>query len=423
MSPDRWEETVGPAPHTVWVGERADKRNVVYLRWRIAGNWKWRSLRKGVRDPKGRIDKAARDRFREEARIQHEILSGRRLPPVLERGHVLTLGDTWTVITAKQTGKYPHDTAHRREVGRALTDAVRILGRGLPWSAIDRTRLRQLMRQRVDELMAGGHSGLRGAEVVMQRLAAVASWLREEQHIPGDAGHAPKNWRVELREYVAQAHGGQLPDVKRPRHSIEEMRRILEKSWDVDPRFGLLMSLGAELRLGQVVRARRSDLNLEHNALTVRARGKKKGTVVLLTAGQRAAVDRALAGYLAPLESAHADYPLFPSGQMKGGRSGKPLADTLRHALAQPLDRSTLRAWFKDAEKLAEVPHVTWRGAYGLRRVAVDAVKALGISREGLQQHGGWTDTQVPDRIYADQEAMAGREEARDVRSKLRGED
>lgn len=424
MSPEaeRWEETVGPAPHTVWVGERADKLNVVYLRWRIPGNWKWRSLRAGVRDEKGRIDKATRDRFREAAKIQHEILSGQRLAPVLERGQLLTLGDTWTVVTAKGTGKYPHDTPHRREVGRALTVAARILGRGLPWASIERSRFRQLMRTRVDELMARGYPGARGAEVLMQRLLAVASWLREEQYIPGDAGHAPKEWRQELRTYVAEAHGGQAPEVKRPRHSIEEMRRLLEKAWEVDPRFGLLLSLGAELRLGQVVRARRSDLNLEHNALTVRARGKKKGTVVLLTGGQRAAVQRAMTGYLASLESVHPDYHLFPRGQMPGGRSGKPIADTLRHGLARPIGRTAIRKWFAKAEKLAEVPHVAWRGPYGLRRVAVDAVKALGISREGLQQHGGWTDTQVPDRIYADQEAVAAREEAREIRGKMRGE-
>lgn len=424
MTRERWEETVGPAPHTVWVGERADKQDVVYLRWWLADkrNWKWKSQKAGVRDAKGRVDKALRDKYREAARHQHEILSGRRLAPVLEHGELLTLGGTWTVITARSTGKYPHDTPHRREVGRALTDAVRILGRATPWAVLDRSRFRQLMRTRVDELMAKGCAGLRGAEVTMQRLIAVGSWLREEQHIASDAGHASKNWRAELREYVGQAHGGQVPEPKRPRHTLEEMRRLLEKAWEVDPRFGLLLAVGAEQRLGQVLRARRVDLDLEHNALTVRSRGKKKGTVILLTRGQRAAVDRALAGYLAPLESAHADYPLFPAGQMTGGRSGAPVADTLRHGLARPINRSTVKGWFLECEELAEVPHVAYRGPYGLRRVAVDGAKAEGISREGLQQHGGWTDTQIPDRIYADQEAAAGRVEARDVRSRIRGE-
>jgi len=52
----------------------------------------------------------------------------------------------------------------------------------------------------------------------------------------------------------------------------------------------------------------------------------------------------------------------------------------------------------------------------------VDAAKKLGISREGLKAHGGWTDTQMPDRIYADQEADHAREEAKAVRARIRGE-
>jgi hypothetical protein len=46
------------------------------------------------------------------------------------------------------------------------------------------------------------------------------------------------------------------------------------------------MALGAELRLGQVIRCRRPDLSLEHATLTVRGKGHKKGAVEHLTAGQ-----------------------------------------------------------------------------------------------------------------------------------------
>ena len=78
---------------------------------------------------------------------------------------------------------------------------------------------------------------------------------------------------------------------------------------------------------------------------------------------------------------------------------------------------------FKEAERLAEVPHLEGRAAYGLRRAAVDAAKEAGISREGLQAHGGWTDSQIPDRVYADQQAGYARDEARRVRAKIRGEE
>lgn len=62
------------------------------------------------------------------------------------------------------------------------------------------------------------------------------------------------------------------------------------------------------------------------------------------------------------------------------------------------------------------------RGAYGVKRAAVDAAKAEGISREGLKAHGGWTDTQMPDQVYADQELEAARREAAAVRARIRGE-
>ena len=53
----------------------------------------------------------------------------------------------------------------------------------------------------------------------------------------------------------------------------------------------------------------------------------------------------------------------------------------------------------------------------------MDAAKVLGISREALKEHGGWADTQIPDRIYADQEAEFARNEARDVRARIRGKE
>ena len=116
------------------------------------------------------------------------------------------------------------------------------------------------------------------------------------------------------------------------------------------------------------------------------------------------------------------DYPLFPAGQMPGGRSGHPKAVPERHGQAKPVGRRWILAEFCTAERRAGVPHVEGRAAYGLRRAAVDGVKALGISREGLQAHGGWQDTQIPDRIYAEQEQRYARAEAARLRAVLRAE-
>lgn len=206
-------------------------------------------------------------------------------------------------------------------------------------------------------------------------------------------------------------------------------------------------ALGAELRGGQVIRARRSDLDLEVDTVKVRGRGRKRGTVVKLTRGQRGAVDRALAGYLAPLEGKALDYPLFPAGKLVGRKaiggdvvrtdaetaSGvrrrghqvivtEPLRAQLAQSEAKPLNRSTLDGWFMEAEAIAGVAHVKGRSWYGLRRVFLDAATDEGLSREGLQEHGGWADNQVPDQIYRDKEREKARTEARDVRARNRGE-
>lgn len=100
----------------------------------------------------------------------------------------------------------------------------------------------------------------------------------------------------------------------------------------IDPRTELAVELGAELRLGQVLRAMRSDFDPTSTALApygklrVRGRGKKAGETVVLTAEQRAALDRSLAGYLSELEAQYdpehkkTDYCLFVAGVLAGGR-------------------------------------------------------------------------------------------------------
>ncbi|MGL1102628.1 hypothetical protein ACSTLM_00270, partial [Vibrio parahaemolyticus] len=82
--------------------------------------------------------------------------------------------------------------------------------------------------------------------------------------------------------------------------------------------------------------------------------------------GQMVAVRVALSGYLAPLESQWVakgtDYPLFPAGQLMGGRTD-PMKAVCRpeHATAEPVTRDAIGRWFLDAEQLAGVPHVEGR--------------------------------------------------------------
>jgi integrase len=422
---DVWEESVGFLPHKVTAYEEPARKSVVYLRWRHDGNWKKKSLRRGVRTARGRLDPVAVRWALEQAAAQYaRLIAG---VPSAERAPraPLTIRQGLTAAINEHTGKYPTDTPHRREVVRELERAIGEWGADTAWADIKRADLRKLWRRRILTLRAEKADGLRGAEITVQRVNAVAAWLRDEELIPAGACVAPRQWKQELRaDWLELSKERALPDPKRPRHTLDEMRKILAVAGRIDPRFELAMAVGAELRLGQVLRCRRPDLDLEHATITVRGKGQKRGVVSKLTAGQMRVVTHALTrGYLRELEGAAADYPLFPAGQLTGGRKMEdPRATLRRHGAAPALGRSVLDGWFHEAERLAEVAPVKGRAAYGLRRAAVDAVKAAKISREGLQAHGGWADTQMPDRIYADQQMDYAQDEAREARAKLRGE-
>lgn len=422
-----WEESFGLPPHKVWAYERAEKGCVLYLRWRHRGNWKKQSLKQTLRTADGRIIVERQKAARLAAKRMYEQLNAGVAAVDLTPETPLTIAQGLDRVIDPEKGKYAVATPHRREVVTSMQHAIRIWGGDTLWTSIRRAEIRQLWRTRLRELGARDRSGARGAEVTVARVLAVAAWLRDEELIPLEACRAPTTWKTQLRTDWQQARGVTSdPEPDRPRHKLEEMRAILAKAIEVDPRFDLLMALGAELRLGQVRRARRSDLNIESWTFRVRSNQHKRGTLQELTPGQVRAVQRALdaeSGYLRDLERALPDYPLFPAGQMPGGRSGRGVATVERHGEAAPIDRTAIREWFHAAERLAGVPEVKGRGPYGLRRAAVDAAKDLGISREGLKAHGGWKDTQMPDLIYAEQESVKAREESRDVRMKLRGEE
>ena len=447
-----WEESVGFLPHKVTVYENMARGGTLYLRWRAGGNWRKQSLQRALRVG-GKIDAATQEWAKERASTKYaELVKAATLQEAEQLTGVataltipepkaapLTIREGLAKAIDEETGKYPTDTMHRREVVREVGRAA-VVWNNAPWNTIRRADLRKLWRHRIKELRAQGETGLRGAEITVQRVLAVAAWLRDEEHIEAGACAAKKEWKEDLRsDWLELTKERSVPNPKRPRHTLAEMRRILAKAGAVDPRFELLMVLGAEIRLGQVARCRRTDLDFTHGTLTVHGKKGKRGVVLKLTAGQlrvaRHAVER---GYLRRLEQTQADYPLFPAGQLRGGWKGEDpvaLEATLRRATRADTEKSrgaldavhvgrrTINAWFHDAERAAGIDPVPGRAAYGLKRAAVDAVKQAGISREGLMAHAGWTDTQMADQVYADQAAEWAREEAAKHRAKLRGEE
>lgn len=425
-----WSYSVGMLPHRVLAYEDPARKHVVYLRWRVAGDWRRKSLGFGVRTPKGAIDKDAEKRARAAA-DQHyaRLLNGGQLPKAPT--HLLTIAEGWEAAKDPNTGKWPEDTAHRREMDRALQRAKSTWGARTAWNDIDRGEIRKLWRTEFRRARALGHEGVRSTEVVVARVMAVANWLRDEQKIAPTACLPWKAMKEEMRVDFAKATQGRH-EAKRPRYTPVEYRALLAAAPQVDPRWALLLTLGAEYRLGQVKRLRRSDVDLEANRVTVRGAGKKRGVVVVLTKGQRAQLDTALGagGYLEGLERLYAkgavkDYPMFP-GLRLPVQDGRPITRR-EHAERPELDNTQLRTWLAATEKKARVdgkpiPHEAGRGWYGLRRAAVDAAKAAKISREGLQAHGGWADAQIPDTIYADTQREYALEEAATIRARIRGE-
>jgi integrase len=425
-----WSYSVGMLPHRVLAFEDPARKLVVYLRWRVAGDWKRKSLKFTVRTPKGTLDKDAVKRAQQAADgVYARLVSGGVMPKAPQAE--LTIAEGWTLATDPQTGKWPEDTAHRREMERAMNRAKSTWGARTSWNAIDRGELRKLWRTELKRARALGHDGVRSTEVIIARVMAVANWLRDEQKLALTACLSWKAMKDEMRTDFAKATHGRH-EVQRLRFTAEEYRALLAAAPSVDPRWALLLSLGAEYRLGQVKRVRRSDIDLEQGRVLVRGAGKKRGTVIVLTKGQRAQFEAAIGagGYLAGLEQAYTakridDYPLFPGLRL-------PVIDGVvvtrkEHASRPELDNTALRTWMLRTEKKARVDgkpitHVPGRGWYGLRRAAVDAAKAAKISREGLQAHGGWSDAQIPDTIYADQQAGYAQQEAADVRAKIRGE-
>ena len=426
----RWSYSVGLLPHRVLAYEDPARKHIVYLRWRVDGDWRRKSLGFAVRGPKGALDKAAEKRARQAADEQYaRLVSGGATPkaPV----HELTIAEGWLLAKHEETGKWPDDTPHRREMDRALERAKSIWGARTAWNAIDRGEIRKLWRAELRRARALGHDGVRSTEVIVARVMAVANWLRDEQKIALTACLPWKAMKDEMRTDIAKATKGRH-EVHRPRYSAEQFRAILTAAPLVDPRWSLLLQLGAEYRLGQVKRARRANVDRTAGTVVVKGAGKKRGVLVKLTAGQRAALEEALGptGYLYGLERAYekgtiADYPLFPGVRLPWV-DGRPIT-RVEHAERPDVENTQLRKWLRLTEAKARVDgkpiaHVDGRGWYGLRRAAVDAAKAAKISREGLQAHGGWSDAQVPDRIYADQRMEWAANEAAEIRAQIRGE-
>jgi len=420
-----WSEEVGVRPYRVIAEERVDRKGMVYTR-----AWDAKTKRYVIQSTGLRV------------RNQDGSLSDRKITAVravlatrladLTQGKEgvgevpLTILQGLERVIDRHSGKYPKDTAHRKEVERELTRAAAILGARRTWNSIRPIDLVALYRKRAAQLAEAGHVGRRGAEITVARLLAVAEWLRGNGLMDAGACHAPKEWKRELGSEIEDS------DPKRPRYTLDEMRAILAAAPKVDPRLALAYRVGIGQRLGQVVRCRRSDLRLDLadglGSLRVPGKGNKRGGLVVLLPEDVAVIRECLTtGFLAPLEAEREaggirDYPLFPKGQMTAGRRtpGQSVA-RVEQAADGHVTMTAVRKWFKRAAAIAEVPEVKGRVTYGIKRAAVDAGKALKLSRDELTKLGGWSDPQMADRVYADVDALEAATGAARARLAIRG--
>jgi hypothetical protein len=166
----------------------------------------------------------------------------------------------------------------------------------------------------------------------------------------------------------------------------------------LDPRTWLLLTLGAEGRMGQIRRAMRSDLLVEGTTdelvLDVPDAERKRASLLLAAPAQQAALAFTLrVGYLANLERAYrsgqiANYPLFPSGRLIRGRAGA-------HVAAY-IDDRTLNDWARAVERRLGLTRVDRQGMYGWRRSFINLFDTWSTSARVKDLLTGHTDMREP---------------------------
>jgi hypothetical protein len=257
---EAWTDVVGVGHGRVVVYEDLARDRAVTLRW-------WRPLKKNwgrkttelriERDRRGEPTKASLAAAIGAATLKSaELLKGVGEKVTDAPTAPLTIGETRKALTDPDTGKYPHETPLRREVLRALDYAEVVWGKETPWLSIDDTAWTKLLRRRLESLLKQEKKGVRTTEITISRLATVTTWLRRVKKIPREAGLPPEDWREQLLEHWrGVTKSTRNPEPSRPRHTLDEMRKILGIASVIDPRLDLLLKLGAEYRLGQVVRS------------------------------------------------------------------------------------------------------------------------------------------------------------------------
>lgn len=293
----------------------------------------------------------------------------------------MKLSEACDLLFHPTDGKYVSKTDWVSSLATYLQRAIGILG-DIDVDEITPAHYRQLWRGILQEHVNNPSTrGIRSAEGVVGAVRTLMNWLAKKGKVSSNYGRPEPHWKQRLEEdWKAVTGRGRV----RAQHeySAPEIAKLWRALPESEPRLPIVVELGAESRLGQVVRTRRSDVRAyagnEFGTIRVHGRGSKPGGIIVLTDQQRNVLSAAMSnGVLSELERAYEskeidDYFIIPGGRLVGGKAQVKAANT-------QLNKKCLRNYWLACERLAGVEHVPGRAWFGLRRALNDPSSDAGV--------------------------------------------
>jgi integrase len=320
-----------------------------------------------------------------------------------------------------KVGKFATTTEWTKEVARHLDIAVPIVGESMLAADVRKADYRKLWRTLAYAHRDKGLYGVRAAEMIVGSFRSMIVWLQESELLEVAVMPPPK-WKATMLKEWTEITGKPPKKPHRPRYSAEEQLKLFRTLPKADPRIAIAVMIGAELRLGQVARCRRSDI-FPHNGheiggIEVIGRGKKHGEIVVFTKRQREAVTAALeTGFLSELEAEYRAGKLEDFNLVQGGFLARGKAQVDNATL--PVADKAMADWWKELEELAGVEHVEGRRWYGLRRLGADLAEDKTKDGRLLNKMGGWKNDQTR-RRYQDEGRMDVYDKVAEIREQIR---
>lgn len=457
----RWSHSVGSRGSTIWVGERRDKGDVVYLRRTVDRKPVFRSLAEHlgipgpfrIRDERGRelerqkqVAIQAAQGCVEDLKLGLDPFRSSRLPTREEKGAERpTIKKAFNEALRSPDGKFVAETKHKRDLIACSEIVLAALGSDFPADEVIAGTAQVIWRFLLKEA-EHLHDKRRTAEKCVSVLYSSLRWLHDRHPTRYPTAPAPlQGWKKLLRAEWGQRFqvNAEYEEQEQPRHTEKEMQKIFSGLGEADERIALMVEVCGEQRVGQVIRATRKDLRLDAGiggyglgALDVRrhGRGMKMGTIIDLHPEARELIDRILQdGYLADLEAAYQrgeidDYHLWPLGKLRGERKsvesylrGPLITREGRRVRGKPthMHSTTLIAMFRRFERAVGIEPVKGRAFYGLRRTLADLGEDHTTDTRVLREVTGWKSDDTR-RIYQKKRDPKVLKAAAETRHKVR---